>query len=134
HSLISPNNTLDRYIAYDYFKADNVPKVINDSFPIDLNISLDKSGIIMTLHTIRNKTYNIIREENNHQTVIKQIHESDGEVIIKDHDVFRYDELSYFITDENAQIISNIKKIRPKDYLISLLTNNIINNKKKWYI
>ena len=134
HSLISPSNTLDRYIAYDYFKTDNVPKVINNLFSINLNISLDKSGLIISLNAKRNKIYNIIREEKNHQTIIKQIIDSDGEVIIKDHDVFRYDELSYFITDENNQIISEIKKIRPKDYLISLLTNNIINNKKKWYI
>ncbi|MFQ6752679.1 MAG: transglycosylase domain-containing protein [Clostridia bacterium] len=134
HTLISPNNLSDRYIGYDYFKLDNAPKIIDNSSKIDFSIALDRSGASINLTTKRNKIYNIIREKSKSSHLLDQIKDTDGEIIIKDHDVFQYDELSYYIADQDNQIISEIKKIRPKDYLVSLFTNNILNNKKRWYI
>ncbi len=134
HILVSPNDLADRYVEYDYFKLDNAPKAIDNTSLIDFSIVLDRYGANIYLNAQRNKIYNIIRDETKNSHLLDQIKDTDGEIIIKDNDIFQHDELSYYITDQDDRVISEIKKVRPKDYLVSLFTNNILNNKKRWYI
>ena len=42
--------------------------------------------------------------------------------------------IEYFITNANNKVISDYKKIRPKDYLITKLNNELLAQKKKWLV
>ena len=134
HILITPNHNIERYISYDYFKTENAPKKseINDEFK--LNLHLDRTGLQISFDAKKYYIYNIYRKDKKGKKLIKQIKEQNGEITFKDNDVFNFEEIEYFVTNENDVLISEIKTIRPKDYLITLLDNEILQSKKNWLV
>lgn len=129
HIIVSPTREHERYNDYAYFKSSLPPqKYVNDN--LNLSVEVDKSGATITfsplinakLIKITDKDYILI--ENTNEKVI-------GEYI--DNDIFRFDEITYYI-ETNAGITGEKVKIRPKDYLATLLEKEILSNKRKWYV
>ena len=133
HIIISPTTNLDRYIAYDYFKSENKPikiKVLNN---LDLSVYLNKYGANISFSSKKNKEYKLYRKIKNDEKIIKDIKEKSDKLIIVDSDIFKYDEISYYLIDEQNNKSDEIK-IKPKDYLINFLNKEITSNKRKWYV
>lgn len=134
HRVISPTQESERYIAYDYFKITNPPPIIEANNETDLNIELSRLGIDLSFDSKKNKIYNVYRKYNNNKKLIQSIKDSSGNIQLKDTNIFSFDSLDYFIENEKGEVISEIKTVRPKDYLVNLLNNNITNGKHKWYV
>lgn len=133
HTLFQPNHNTERYIDYDYFKIDNMPPLVQtNTFDFDLNI--DKYGANLTFESKKCCQYNIFKQINGEKILIKTIKDSNGIVSIQDKDVFNYDSVQYFITDEFGSLLTQMKKIKPQDYLIGLLNSEILSSKKKWLV
>lgn len=134
HILVNPNHSIERHIAYDYFKDDNLPQNIEIKNNVDLDLEINKSGISVNFETKKYNTYNIYKSTGNEIILIDSIKEKNGKQVIIDNNIFKYDEIEYYITNENNELISKTIKIRPKDYLINLLNNEVLSNKKKWLV
>ncbi len=133
HILVSPNHNIERYIAYDYFKNENAPQIkASDEF--DFDISIDKYGVTIHLNTKKYLNYNIFKKTKQETKLLKTITDLSGDNIILDKDVFAYDEIEYYITNNNGEILGKNKKVRPKDYLINILNNELLSSKKKWLV
>lgn len=133
HILVSPTQALDRFIAYDYFKTDNAPIQNNYDQMFDMNINLDKTGANINFKAKKNRIYNIYKIVDENEVLLKTIKEQSGDINILDADIFKDEEIEYFIKD-NQDHKSDVVKIRPKDYLINYLNSQIISGKKKWYV
>lgn len=133
HILSAPAHDLERYIAYDYFKTDNAPIAINFDQKLDMTINLDKSGAIINFKARKNKTYNLYKIVNGNETLLRTIKEQSGDVNIVDSNIFKDDQIEYYILD-NQNNRSNSIEIRPKDYIMNYLNSQIISGKKKWYV
>lgn len=131
HNIIAPRSELDRYIAYDYFKEQNLPEQIDEK-PTDLIVTLDKSGSYLYFDASMYKTYILTKQCNGQTTILANISEKSGKIEIKDTDVFKYDEIEYILTSTDKVISS--AKIRPKDYLIGLIESQMLNGKLKWFV
>jgi len=134
HILVQPTHKVERYIAYDYFKTDNLPKpaISNQDFTFD--VSVDKSGAYLSFDAKKCENYNIFKQTKEGEILLESLNEKHGNVTFKDDDIFRFSEISYYITNSKNERIGHIKTIRPQDYLINLLNNKIISNKKKWLV
>lgn len=132
HRLISPTNTSERYIAYDYFKSNNLPKDVSIENSVQLSISIDRKGVKLDFLPKRSQIYYIYREDTS-KVLLNKIQNCETAITIRDKNIFDKDNITYYIEDSNGKIISEIKSIRPKDYLIGLVDNQIL-NKKKWSI
>ena len=53
---------------------------------------------------------------------------------VNDYNIFKHDEIVYYITDANNNLLTQEIKIKPKEYLIGILENELISTKKKWYV
>ena len=131
--IVAPTSNIERYIAYDYFKINNAPIILPEINEVDLKVSLDKYGAKISFDARRNKTYKVYRKTANELTEIGEIVEQSGAVEIEDKDIFRFNEVNYYVVD-NSNISSKEVKILPKDYLINQLNNEILTNKKKWFV
>jgi len=58
-----------------------------------------------------------------------EIKEKSGNIEFLDSEVFKEKEIEYFILDSNGNLLDSVK-IRPKDYLINQLNNEVLQNKK----
>ncbi len=135
HIIQTPSHSIERFIAYDYFKTNNKPNEnIKNKTTLPLNVVLDKYGLSLYLEAERYKTYNIYKVTKHGDKLIKTINETNGQVVIQDKDIFKYDEIKYYITDENAIQITEIKTIKPKDYLMSFFNNEVLLSKKRWAV
>lgn len=130
HIIVNPSSNLERYIAYDYFKTDNPPKE-NLNNVLNINVEMDRSGAKISFNANKSQTYTIFKQTNKGNSILAEYSEKSGEICCVDNNIFTYDEITYVIKTltEQKEI-----KIRPKDYLINLLNNEIISNKKKWYV
>ena len=133
HILVSPTQDLDRFIAYDYFKTDNAPIQNNNDQKFDMTINLDKSGANINFKAKKNKIYNIYKIVDEDEILLKTIKEQSGDINILDADIFKDEEIEYFVID-NQDHKSDVVKIRPKDYIMNYLNSQIISGKKKWYV
>lgn len=131
--LVAPNQKNERYIAYDYFKDTNKPKELATNSNLAFDVMLDKSGATINFEAKRNQVYNIIRKDINGSKIICTVKDTSGKIEFKDMNIFSFNEISYSI-ESNNQIISKSYTIKPKDYLINELNNEILHNKKKWYV
>lgn len=129
---ISPD-ILERYIAYDYFKDSNKPALSMEN-KIDLSISLSQQGAILFFTPKKSNNYYLYKKHDNQVEMLAQIKDRNTIFELNDNNIFEYDNLTYYLLNENGDIISNEIKIRPKDYLITLLDSNLKLNKKKWYV
>ncbi len=132
--LLQPNHSVERYISYDYFKSDNIPKISSNDENFKLDIEINKYGVILSFHTKRNQEYNVYKQTSKGLSKLETIKNKNDNIVVKDSDVFNFDTIEYYITNQDDIIISDIKKIKPKDYLITLLNNEIVLNKKKWLV
>lgn len=134
HIIVQPLQNKDRYIAYDYFKTDFPPQKTQKTNNIEFVVNVDQTGATISFETKRNEKYKIIKQTNNMKSMIKAIENENGCWFFKDNDVFQFDNIEYYITDDNDVLISEIIKIRPKDYLINYYNNEILSKKKKWLV
>ena len=135
HRLVKPSHTNERYIAYDYFKKDNIPiEIENIIDKVDINLNVEKNGVFISFTTKRNVEYKLYKEINDKKILIASIKDKTDLFEILDNDVFQFEAIKYYIENENNQKISEIYTVRPKDYLVNLLNNQILSGKNKWYI
>jgi len=134
HILVKPNHQIERYMAYDYFKLDNLPQEYLNDDNLEFFVDVDKSGAIINLKTKKTNIYNINKRTKNSNNVLKTFNEQNGTQQLKDNNIFTYNEIEYYITNENGDIISEIITIKPKDYLINLFNNEMLSSKKKWLV
>ncbi len=132
--LVAPNHNLERYIAYDYFKNSNLPIKQDSSVSTNLNVSIQKNGAKICFEASKIYEYYIMKKTNSSIINIGKISNNNNMVEFIDNDIFRFDEIEYYITNKNSDIISESIKIRPKDYLINILNSEIISGKKKWLV
>ncbi len=131
--IVAPLSNIDRYIAYDYFKTNNAPQTIEDTQDIDLSLTLDKYGANISFNARRNKKYTLYRQSQTETTTLQEVKEKSGKITILDNDAFKYNQITYYVVDNNNQTSKQIT-IKPKDYLINQLNNEVLSNKKKWYV
>lgn len=129
--LISPSSQLsERYIAYDYFKSDFKPaQATIDSLTKPI-VNVTKHGAKISFYTENNNDYVLYRIINNQTEIVSTEYSENYEFI--DKNIFEYDEISYFYSCNGEK--SESVTIRPKDYLVNMFNNEILNGKKKWYV
>lgn len=133
HRIVSPTTNLDRYIAYDYFKTDNRPIEIKNNNNLYLEIGLDKVGANISFPTKKNKEYKLYKKTKNSEEIIAHISEQSETINITDGNIFKYNEISYYLMDEQNNRSDEVV-IKPKDYLMNLLDSELTKNKRKWYV
>lgn len=134
HIIVEPNHNVDRYIDYDYFKLENRPKKLEKSNDIGFNVSIDKSGVTISFNAKIFNDYYVYKETNKAKALLKLIDNKDGIVVIKDNEVFNYEYINYFISDSDDNLLGEVIQIKPKEFIINLLNNEVLFNKKKWAV
>ena len=132
HTVVAPTTNLERYIAYDYFKIDSAPQVLDYQEMLNLDVSLAKNGAQISFNTRKNREYTIFKETENGTKAVQTVKEHAGEYSLLDEDVFGYNCIKYYLIEGDNQ--SEIIEIRPKDYLINMLNIEMLSNKRKWYV
>jgi len=134
NTLYTPNHDIERYIAYDYFKQDNPPKlpIVENNITLSATIEINGANLTFKPNTLNN--YNLIKKINTQTKTIAQVKDTYNLTEIIDNDIYSHEEISYYVTDFNNNIVSNIVLIRPKDYLINILNSEILSGKKKWLV
>ena len=130
HRIVAPTQNLDRYIAYDYFKTDNPPIIIETNSQTELTVNLSEKGAKISFTPKKNFTYYLYKNN----IILATIKDTSDIFSFNDNNIFNYEEIEYYLKNENDEIISEKIIIRPKDYLINMLNNTIISGKYKWYI
>lgn len=128
HKLVEAKNTAERYIGYDYFKSTNKPHAFLDN-KSKLEISLSKMGANISILNY-NSNLSLVKEIDGNIELINDIEDNQ----YFDSKVFNYNTISYYLVNKNNEIVTDIITIRPKDYLINLLNNQFLTNKRKWYV
>ena len=90
-------------------------------------------GAKISFDAYKHKNYNIIKQTNTNTETIANIEETNEKIIIADKNIFNYEEIEYYVV-ENNEVVSEKIKIRPKDYIINQLNNEIMSGKKKWSV
>ncbi|MBR1988015.1 MAG: hypothetical protein IKA36_03135, partial [Clostridia bacterium] len=129
--IVSPSADLsERYVSYDYFKTSNKPtEPIPDNITPPI-VELNRYGATISFYCEDNNDYVLYKKINDETLVLCSDFDSKDKYI--DKDVFNYDEICYYYTCNGKK--SEIIKIRPKDYLINMFNNEILNGKTKWYV
>ncbi len=130
HIIVAPSSNLERYISYDYFKTDNPPKE-NLNNNLNCKVEMDRSGAKISFNASKSQNYTILKQTNKGSSILAEFSEKSGEICCEDNNIFSYDEITYVLKTPSEQ---KEIKIRPKDYLVNLLNNEIISNKKKWFV
>ena len=133
HILAKPNHNIERYIAYDYFKTDNSPIYVENNSEINFDVTIDKTGVVLSFNAERYKKYNIYKSTTQSKELLDKISEKSGTIILKDNNVFTYNNIDYYITDEYENVIAETR-IKPQDFLINFFNNEITSSKKKWLV
>ncbi|MBR6779129.1 MAG: transglycosylase domain-containing protein [Clostridia bacterium] len=134
HRIVSPTTNIQRYIAYDYFKTDYPPEVIIPYDITNLKVTIDKFGANICFDAQKNINYKLCKITNGTKKILLDIKEKQETLSLIDNDIFGFENIEYYIEDIDGNIISNCVNIRPKDYLVDLLNNQILKGKKKWYV
>lgn len=134
HVVSQPNHNIARYIDFDYFKSVNLPPKSTNNEKFVFDITVDKTGANISFEAKKCCVYNIFKQTNKGKVLLESIREQNAQINFKDKNIFNFDTIEYYITDENNILIGNSKKIKPKDYLINMFNNEIISSKKKWLV
>jgi len=134
HILCKPNHNKERYVAYDYFKLDNLPQVTEFSNKANMQVEVSKVGANISFEGKKYNNYHVIKNTDKGKFTISTIKEKNGIVSVIDHDIFSYNLIEYYLEDDFGNIISNSIKIRPKDYLINYFNDISLSNKRKWQV
>ena len=130
HRIVTPTTNIPRYTAYDYFKTCNPPKENNKTNAIGLSSELSKSGAKISFTALKSKEYVVIKRTDK-EKVLSNIKNTSKVIEIIDKDIFNHEEITYIVkSDDLHEEIT----IRPKDYLINLINNEITNGKRKWFV
>ena len=141
HTLsLAPENTPERYIKYDWFKAENVPTNISTTYAnptLNLDAELSIKGTKFSLDTSPIFTYEVFAINGDQ---IRKIGEYSDDLY--DDKVFGYNTISYYVEATNIytkQIFTSHQvSLNPQSYLIEKLNNDYISQnrqtKKKWYV
>lgn len=133
HRIVAPTSSLERYISYDFFKASNPPPALGLDDNFNLNVSLNKSGALITFNTRKSKSYKLYKITSGKTAILTDINENSGIFEFKDTNIFSNDSIQYYLVDEQGNQ-SKIKTIFPKKFLVNELNNEVKANKKKWYV
>ena len=133
HILVAPKTNLDRYTAYSYFKTDNLPLIVETNSNINLDVYLNNLGANISFETRKNLTYNLYKKINDNKTLLATICENNGKYSYIDSNIYKFDKVEYFVEIDGV-VKSNIATIMPKDYIVNKLNNEIISQKRKWYV
>lgn len=131
--LAKPQHKIDRYISFDYFKEINVPQLLVRDDTLDLTASMSNHGVSLSFNASKLNKYSVYKETIKGSALIDSISEKEGLVNIFDNDVFKYDTVIYFILDDKNLRLAQIK-LKPQDYLMNSLNNEVVSNKKKWLV
>ncbi len=134
HSLIEPNHSIERYLGYDYFKLDNPPIKSTPRNSLDFDVELNKFQAKITFKANKAQNYKIMKKTNNSTSVLAEIKEQSGDIEIVDYDVLAHSSIDYYILGNNDKKLSESVTIRPKDYVITELTNEMLISKKRWAV
>jgi len=136
HIIVAPyDNELERYIAYDYFKVTNQPEAsLRSKENLVLDVEISKSGSSLTFFAEKGNNYLVYKKVGSNINLLNDVIGSGKVITINDYNIFKHDEIIYYIADSKKNVLSKEVKIRPKEYLISLLENELISTKKKWYV
>lgn len=133
HIICYPNHSFARYISYDYFKPINAPiQYGNNEF--DFSVEMDRSGALIKFDAKKHLKYLVYKQTDKDLVLLKTIQEQNIFVELLDHDVFRFETIKYYIKDENGNNIGEMKQIKPQEFLINELNNEISSSKKKWLV
>lgn len=132
HRIVAPTTNIERYIKYDYFKVDNAPQQLDDKTDLHFGVTINKYGANIQFNAHRNNNYTIYKNSKE-QKILFEVKEKSGEIKYLDGDAFKEKEIEYCIVDSNGKVLDTVK-IRPKDYLINQLNNEVLNNKKRWFV
>lgn len=131
HKIISPAVNLDRFVGYDYFKKDNPPAANTNATKFNLLAEITNGGAKISFLAVQNKEYKLFKNISGQKELLKLYNHELGKLEFFDDDIFNYNEITYIISDgTNEEEI----KIRPEDYIINRLNNEIKTSKKKWYV
>lgn len=133
HILVKPNHNIERFISFDYFKLDNLPNE-NLTSNLDFDVEISKYGANLSFTTKKYNTYKIVKKTAQETEILAILDETNGSFELLDSNIFSHHKIEYYLTDLNGEMISEIITIRPKEYLITLLNNEILSNKKKWLV
>ena len=122
---------VERYIAYDYFKAGNLPE-IKQIEPTALEIQMDKTGSYIYFDAIKSNHYSLIKAYGDSNFILESVMEKNGKIEIKDSDIFKHNEITYSLVC-NEEIVATAK-IRPKEYLLNLIEQQMLNGKSRWFV
>lgn len=131
HVVVSPNHSIERYMGFDYFKADNLPKqnLIGD---INLKVTFNEIGTIISFNTQSLNTYLIKRKTKSGSEIINSVNGHNGTYCYTDNVAYKFEDAMYIVECNNTTLASI--NVRPKDYLVNHLTNQILISKKKWWV
>lgn len=135
-------NASERYIFYDYFKADNLPNQQSSTHQapnFNLTAELTTKGTLIKLETNPLFKYEIFRNVNQNPTSLG-IYSDENQLI--DDKVFKYDCVEYYAvaTNNYTQQKFNSEKVclYPEEFLINHLNQQFVqqnrNTKTRWYI
>ena len=129
--IVSPAIDLpERYIKYDYFKSTNKPQENLTKNIEKPTVSVSKYGAEISFHLENNNDYILYRTIDDKNEVLPADFEYSDKFF--DKDIFSYDEITYYYSKNGVK--SETVTIRPKDFLVDILNNEIQNGKKKWYV
>jgi len=130
--LVSPSHNIERYIAYDFFKTSNPPKDTTNNISLCLDVEVLKNGAKLSFNTIKNLNYKLVKQTENQKEIIAEISNKSGLFEVIDSNIFQHDKIEYYVLNDIET--SKIIEINPKNFLINLLNNEILNGKKKWLV
>ncbi len=131
HVLVSPSRDIERYMSFDYFKNDNLPSpyIAND---LNLCVEFSPLGALISFNAVASKTYYLKRKTISGTESLTTISGHNGEYVYSDSMAYNFDNIEYCI-EENDIPLSSVT-VRPKNYLINHLTNQMLISKKKWWV
>lgn len=135
HNLVQPNHSIERYIGYDYFKSDNLPPVKIDENKLKLVIDVGRFGAVLNFETVNYKSYEIYKKvDESDWKLYRIIEKQSGKQSVLDASIFDCSDIQYYISIKDENQKSEIISIKPKDYLINDITNDLVISKKKWWV
>lgn len=133
--IAKPNHSIERYIALDYFKTSNLPQQLNETNnTLELTVEITKHGANLCFNAEKHKNYILIKETSSSKEELTTITNNSRVFYHLDNKIYQHEKITYYIINETGEIISNKLEIKPKEFLVNLLNNEIINGKKKWSV
>lgn len=131
HAIIAPQTDKERFVVYDYFKTEMLPKQKQNTIN-NLVVNLSKNGCYIYFDAKKFNNYTILKSTSNNNAILAKISEKSGIVETKDTNIFKHDEITYTLLCDDKLIATT--KIRPKDYFLGLIESQMLNGKSKWFV